>query len=156
MTSPGACEPSATALAVADGAVSYAQSALLVDVTPEARRATTVGIFSAVCLLGNAVGAVVFGYIARKLEAIQEGPRTLLDNTMLLHCSSMMAGARHDNDRLPAILLGGAGGRIRGGRVLDYTGKPDRQMCRLFLSLMDKMDQHPASFGDARTMLEEV
>lgn len=95
-------------------------------------------------------------YLARKLDAIQEGPRTLLDNTMLLHCSSMMAGARHDNDRLPAILLGGAGGRIHGGRVLDYTGKPDRQMCRLFLSLMDKMDQHPATFGDARIMLEEV
>src|SRR5882762_4973913 len=29
-------------------------------------------------------------YIARKLEAIQEGPRTLLDNSMLLFCSSMM------------------------------------------------------------------
>jgi hypothetical protein len=35
-----------------------------VDVTLEARRATAVGIFSAVCLLGNAVGAVAFGYLA--------------------------------------------------------------------------------------------
>lgn len=49
----------------AHGFLYPALSALLVDVTPEARRATTVGIFSAVCLLGNAVGAVVFGYIAR-------------------------------------------------------------------------------------------
>ena len=30
---------------------------------------------------------------------------------MLLHCSSMMAGARHDNDQyFPVIVLGGAGG----------------------------------------------
>jgi hypothetical protein len=95
-------------------------------------------------------------YLARKLDAVQEGPRTLLDNTMLLFCSSMMAGARHDNDQLPAIVLGGAGGRIKGGRVLDYKDKPERQMSRLFLSMMDKMDVRPKTFGDAAMMLEEV
>ena len=95
-------------------------------------------------------------YIARRLDSIQEGSRTLLDNTMLMHCSSMMAGAKHDNDQLPVILLGGAGGRIQGGRVLDYKDKPERQLCRLFLSMMDKMDVHPETFGDAKTMLEEV
>ncbi len=95
-------------------------------------------------------------YLARKLDAIQEGPRTLLDNTMLLHCSSMMAGAKHDNDQLPVILLGGGGGRIKSGRSLDYKDKPERQLCRLFLSLMDKMDFHPKTFGDAKSMLEEV
>ena len=95
-------------------------------------------------------------YIARKMSNIQEGPRTLLDNTMLMHCSSMMAGAKHDNDQLPVILLGRAGGRIQGGRVLDYKNKPERQLCRLFLSMMDKMDVRPETFGDAKQMLEEV
>jgi hypothetical protein len=95
-------------------------------------------------------------YFARKLAAIQEGERTLLDNTMLLHCSSMMAGAKHDNDQLPVIVLGGAGGRLPGGKVLDYSGKADRQLCRLFLSLMDKMDIRPETFGDAKQPLEEV
>ena len=95
-------------------------------------------------------------YLAKKLDAIQEGSRTLLDNTMLLYCSSMMAGAKHDNDQLPAIVLGGAGGRIKGGRVLDYKEKPERQMSRLFMSMMDKMDVRPKTFGDATKMLEEV
>lgn len=94
-------------------------------------------------------------YIARRLEAVQEGSRTLLDNTMLLFCSSMLTG-NHDATQLPVVLLGGAGGRIRGGRVLDYRGKPERQMCRLYLSMMDKMDVHLPSFGDAGRMLEEV
>ncbi len=93
--------------------------------------------------------------IARKLDAIQEGPRTLLDNTMLLFCSSMMTG-NHNNDQLPAIVLGGGGGRIKGGRVLDYAGKPDRQMCRLYLSLMDKMNVRLPQFGDATQPLPEV
>ena len=95
-------------------------------------------------------------YVARKLDAIQEGPRTLLDNTMLMHCSSMMAGARHDNDQLPVIVLGGAGGRLKAGRALDYKDKPDRQLCRLFMSMMDKMDVRPKTFGDAQKALEEV
>src|SRR5689334_6760524 len=56
------------------------------------------------------------GYIARKLDAIQEGERTALDNSMLLYCSSMLTGS-HVNSQLPVILLGGAGGRIKGGRV---------------------------------------
>lgn len=95
-------------------------------------------------------------YLARKLDEIKEGSRTLLDNTMLMHCSSMMAGAKHDNDQLPVIVLGGAGGRLKGGRVLDYTGKPERQLCRLFLSLMDKMDVRPKTLGDAKQPLEAV
>lgn len=95
-------------------------------------------------------------YLARKLDSIQEGPRTLLDNTMLLHCSSMMAGAKHDNDQLPVLVLGGAGGRLKGGRVIDYKDKPERQLCRLFLSMMDKMDVRPKTFGDAKQMLEEI
>ncbi len=94
-------------------------------------------------------------YIARKLDSIQEGARTLLDNTMLLFCSSMLTG-NHDATQLPVLVLGGGGGRIHGGRVLDYKEKPDRQMCRLYLSLMDKMNVRLPKFGDATTPLDEV
>jgi len=73
-----------------------------------------------------------------------------------MHCSSMMAGAKHNNDELPIIVLGGGGGRLKTGRVLDYKGKPERQLCRLFMSMMDKMDVRPKTFGDAKLMLEEV
>ncbi len=94
-------------------------------------------------------------YIARKLDSIREGSRTLLDNTMLMYCSSMLTG-NHDASQLPVLMLGGAGGRLRSGRVLDYKEKPDRQMCRLYLSMMDKMDVRLPAFGDATKALEEV
>jgi hypothetical protein len=94
-------------------------------------------------------------YIARKLDGIREGERTLLDNTMLMYCSSMMNG-NHDANQLPVVLLGGAGGRLQGGRVLDYKEKSERQMCRLYLSMMDKMNVRPPKFGDATKALEEV
>src|SRR6185369_2394684 len=44
-------------------------------------------------------------YIAKKLDAVQEGDRTLLDNTVLLYLSSMMTG-NHNNDQLPVVMLG--------------------------------------------------
>ena len=103
----------------------------------------------------NAFFLEQLAYIARKLDAIQEGPRTLLDNSMLMYCSSMMTG-NHNNDQLPVLLLGGGGGRVKGGRILDYSGKPERQMCRLYLSLMDKMNVRLPKFGDAGKALEEV
>jgi hypothetical protein len=94
-------------------------------------------------------------YIARKLEGIQEGEQTALDNTMLLFCSSMLTG-NHDANQLPVVMLGGGGGRIQGGRVLDYKEKPNRQMCRLYLSMMDKMNVRLPKFGDATEPLAEV
>jgi hypothetical protein len=94
-------------------------------------------------------------YIARKLDAIREGEGTALDNTMLLYCSSMLTG-NHDATQLPVVLVGGGGGRLKTGRVLDYAGRPDRQMCRLYLSLMEKMDLKLDRFGDAAERLAEV
>ncbi len=72
-----------------------------------------------------------------------------------MYCSSMLAG-NHDASQLPVIVLGGAGGRIKGGRVLDYKEKSERQMCRLYLSMMDKMNVRLPKFGDASKALEEV
>jgi hypothetical protein len=94
-------------------------------------------------------------YVARKLDAIQEGERTALDNSMLLFCSSMLTG-QHDATQLPVVMLGRGGGKIKTGRVLDYRDKPDRQMCRLYLSMMDKMEVRPGHFGDAKEPLAEV
>ena len=94
-------------------------------------------------------------YIAERLDAVQEGERTALDNSILMLCSSMMTGA-HDATQLPVVLVGGGGNRIQGGRVLDYREQSERQMCRLYLSLMQKMGVNLPHFGDATSPLAEV
>lgn len=94
-------------------------------------------------------------YIAMKLDAVQEGERTLLDNSMILYCSSMMTG-NHNNDQLPVVLVGRGGGQIKAGRVLDYLGKPNRKMCSLYLSLMEKAGVRLDSFGDSKERLGEI
>ena len=94
-------------------------------------------------------------YIAGRLDKIQEGERTALDNSMLLYCSSMMTGG-HQNNELPVVMLGKGGGQIRTGRVLDYLDKPNRKMCSLYLSLMDKAGVRLDSFGDSNERLAEI
>jgi hypothetical protein len=94
-------------------------------------------------------------YIARKLDAIDEGGRSALDNSMILFCSSMLHG-NHDATQLPVVVLGGGGGKLQGGRVLDYLGNPNRKMCSLFLSLLGKAGVPLDRFGDSDEPLAEV
>lgn len=99
--------------------------------------------------------------IAAKHDAVKEGGRTLLDNTMLLHCSSMING-HHVTDKLPAVMPGGAGAGVQGGRVLDSMPKEkgaaakNRQLCRLYLSIMHKIRVEADTFGDATEPLTEI
>ncbi len=94
------------------------------------------------------------GYIANRLQAVKEADGTALDQTMMMYCSSMMSGS-HNASQLPVVLLGG-GGLKEGGRILDYQGKSHRQMCSLFLSLMDKFGISLDRFGDSATRLAEI
>ena len=94
-------------------------------------------------------------YIARRMDSIQEGDRTLLDNSMVMLCSSMLTG-HHEANKLPVVMLGGGGGKIRGGQNLDYSDQSDRQMCRLYLSMMARMGVPLDKFGDATQPLAEI
>jgi hypothetical protein len=94
-------------------------------------------------------------YLASKLDAMPEGTGTVLDNTCLLYLSNMFSGSRHDNTKLPILTVGGFGGTLETGRVLDYTRKGDesRKLCSLYLSLMDRVGVTLQHFGDADTRL---
>ena len=94
-------------------------------------------------------------YIAEKMDSIQEGERTLLDNSMVMLCSSMLNG-HHNANELPVVMLGSAGGQIKTGQNLNYVEDENRQMCRLFMSMMNKMDVKLDAFGDATEALAEI
>ena len=98
-------------------------------------------LFTAACRAGNAV--------------IQEGDRTLLDNSTIMHCSSMIHG-NHDARQLPVVLLGGAGGKLRSGRALNFLDASNRRMCSLFLSIMDWGGLELDRFGDSSERLAGI
>ena len=94
-------------------------------------------------------------YLAQRLDAMPEGEGTVLDNTCLLYLSNMWSGSKHDNTKLPLLTVGGFGGTLSTGRVLDYSDKGDehRKLCSLYLSLMDRGGVPLPRFGDADTRL---
>ncbi|HVR85637.1 MAG TPA: DUF1552 domain-containing protein [Planctomycetota bacterium] len=94
-------------------------------------------------------------YLANRLAAMPEGDKTVLDNSCLMFISNMWSGSRHDSGKLPILLLGGLGGRLETGRVLDYLpkGADDRKLCSLYLSLMERMGVKVGRFGDATSAL---
>jgi hypothetical protein len=94
-------------------------------------------------------------YLAERLAKMPEGNATVLDHSCLLFLSNMWSGSRHDSRRLPVLLVGGLGGTLATGRVLDYTGRSDedRKLCSLYLSLMRRMGVTAERFGDTRSPL---
>ena len=94
-------------------------------------------------------------YLAGRLAGMPEGEQTVLDHSCLMFLSNMWSGSRHDSTKVPLVLVGGLGGALETGRVLDYTGKGDenRKLCSLYLSLMDRMGVKPDRFGDADARL---
>jgi hypothetical protein len=90
-------------------------------------------------------------YLAGRLAAMSEGDSTVLDNSCLMFVSNMWAGSKHDSGKLPLLLLGGLGGKLQTGRVLDYLGRGNdqRKLCSLYLSLLDRMGVKADRFGDA-------
>ncbi len=99
-----------------------------------------------------------FAYMLERMKGIDEGGRSLLDNSMLLFGSNLFDGDSHGADEMPLLLAGGAGGSLQPGRVLDYIEKEpeERRACNLYLSLMDRMGLELDSFGDSRNRLQSL
>jgi hypothetical protein len=94
-------------------------------------------------------------YLAARLDAMPEGDGTVLDHSCLLFISNMFSGSRHDSSKVPVLLVGGLGGTLETGRVLDYTdkGNQNRKLCSMYLSIMDRMGVQLDHFGDANSRL---
>jgi hypothetical protein len=90
-------------------------------------------------------------YLAAKLDAMPEGEGTVLDHSCLLYLSNMWSGNKHDNTRLPLVTVGGLGGTLKTGRVLDFSdaGDDQRKLCGLHLTLMERIGVKLPRFGDA-------
>jgi Protein of unknown function (DUF1552) len=94
-------------------------------------------------------------YLAGRLAKMPEGNATVLDNSCLMFVSNMWSGSQHDSNKLPVLLVGGLGGKLETGRILDYLGRgnDDRKLCSLYLALMNRMGVKAERFGDATAPL---
>ena len=94
-----------------------------------------------------------FAYILEKMDAAQEADgSTLLDNTMFTYGSGLSDGSTHRYDRLPILVAGSAGGRIKTDRHLRCAqGTP---LANLWLSYAKIMGLENERFADSTEELK--
>lgn len=99
-----------------------------------------------------------FSYLVQKLDSMPEGEATVLDNSCLMFINNFWSGSKHESTKVPVLLSGGLGGKLKTGRILDYEKKGDenRKLCSLYLSIMDRMGVRLESFGDADNRLGQI
>ena len=136
------------------GFLNGVQGSLHLDLTHNGRDPA----LEAMYLKTNQFHVEQFVYLVNRLKQIDEGGRSLLDNSILMLCSNLFDGDKHQADEMPIVLAGHGGGTLQTGRVLDYLDRGDenRRACSLYLSLMDRMGVHLNRFGDTDRRLAEI
>jgi hypothetical protein len=94
-------------------------------------------------------------YLVDKLAKTQEGDGTVLDHSLVLYGTNMGNSNQHLHHDVPHILVGGANGKLKGGRHLAYPSKTV-PTGNLLLSVLDMFDIHQESIGDSTGRLEEL
>ena len=97
---------------------------------------------------------LVFSKFVERLAKAQEAGGTVLDHSTILFGSNMSNSDRHNNDPLPAVVLGHAHGRIKGGQHLKYP--QDSRFADLLLTLFDRNNIPVEKIGDSGGILSEV
>jgi hypothetical protein len=96
----------------------------------------------------------VFAAFVQKLAALPDGDGSVLDRSLILYGSNMSNSHAHDHFPLPAAVIGGGCGTLRGDRHLCY---PDRTpLANLLLTMLDRAGVRVDSVGDSTGQCTEV
>jgi hypothetical protein len=88
-----------------------------------------------------------FAMLLSKMNAVNEGERTLLGNSIVYINSEFGDGDAHDQYKLPTIIAGGAGGKFRTGRHIALADRTP--ISNVILTIMQTMGVNQPSFGDS-------
>jgi len=96
----------------------------------------------------------MFAAFVEKLKNTPDGDSSLLDHIVLLYGSNMSNSNAHDHFPLPNLVLGGAAGRLAGGRHLRYADHTP--MTNLLVTVLDKAGVRQESLGDSTGTLANM
>ena len=94
-------------------------------------------------------------YLAEKLKAMPDGDGTMLDHSLILYGTNMGNSNQHQHYDVPHILVGGAGGQLKGNRHLAYERKTVTTG-NLLLSILDLYGVHDDKQGDSTGRLVKL
>jgi len=86
----------------------------------------------------------LLAFLLDQLKSTPEGAGTLLDNSLIYFGSEMSVGS-HDNNNMPVVLAGRAGGAVVTGRHLAYPAPTP--LAKLFLAILKFGGSKTTTFG---------
>ena len=89
-----------------------------------------------------------FAYLLGKLQAVDEGGTSLLDNSVVYLSSDVGDGWAHSHVDLTTMVAGGGGGALNPGRLIDASGA---SYASVLLALAYAMDANVPSFAGEST-----
>ena len=93
-------------------------------------------------------------HLLAKLDSIEEGEGTLLDNCMVMYGSGIADGNAHAHDDLPIAMFGGGGGTIQTGRYVRLrNGTP---LTNLYCSMLERVGAPVDRFSDSNGTIDEL
>jgi hypothetical protein len=95
-----------------------------------------------------------YSYLVRKLDSMQEGDGTVLDNSCIMLANEQWTA--HSSPKIPLLVAGSLSGKLQTGRTLDYEAAKERKLSSLHLSILDRMDIHLPQFGNATEQLPGI
>ena len=95
-----------------------------------------------------------YGYLLNKLREAKEGESSLLDNSMVMFCSALRDGNKHEPHNLPIVVAGRAGSRLATGQHLVYT--KDTPASNLYVSMLNAFGTPVERFADSTGPLRGV
>lgn len=99
------------------------------------------------CTQVNVYHTQMFAYFLEKLRSIPDGDGSLLDHSIVVFGGGLGDGNMHLPTDLPVVVAGGAGGKIKGGRHIQYPEKTP--LANLYLRMMEMVGLHVEKFGDS-------
>jgi hypothetical protein len=97
----------------------------------------------------------MLAHLVENLSKKPDGDGTLLDRSLVLFGSNMGNSNQHVHYDVPHVLIGGANGKLKGGRHLAYPTKTV-PTGNLLLTVLDKFDIHQDTIGDSTGRLEAL
>jgi len=97
----------------------------------------------------------MLAHLVDKLAKTEDGEATLLDHSLVLYGTNMGNSNQHLHYDVPHVLIGGANGKLKGGRHLAFPTKTV-PTGNLLLSILDKFDIHRDSIGDSTGRLDDL
>ena len=91
-------------------------------------------------------------YFLEKLKSTPDGDGNLLDHSLVMYGSPMGDSNVHNHKRVPVVLAGHAGGKIKGN--LHLREKDGTPMANIMLTMLQKLGMPMTQFGDSNGTIQ--